>query len=263
MAEKNRAENEARKERFEFILAINGNVICQRYFRINGFNECSVQSTAFLETFRNCVKLIQDDLQAKSRMYLWNTAPQVFDTEADMKQRINGLNLSPHSFIVCRDTENVYTWDGEQTTPYNEYFNKADYIKTTKENTENSTYTLKFSFLDNGREVVSEIWDGEQYPRFVRTNIDLSNSKNKYKSDDFFIPFESILIDIFNKSQIDIIPVIVREICSVCSYADRKKYSYLDGHYQANKYTYRQSYTKEWENACKAKTIKYFKNLGA
>ena len=31
-------DNEAYKERFQFLLWVNDNIICQRYFKINGFN---------------------------------------------------------------------------------------------------------------------------------------------------------------------------------------------------------------------------------
>ena len=36
--------NESYKERFQFILSLGENIICQRYFRINGFNPESVES---------------------------------------------------------------------------------------------------------------------------------------------------------------------------------------------------------------------------
>lgn len=269
MSEKNRAENEARKERFEFVFAINDNVICQRYFRINGFNECSVYSKNFLETFRNCVNLIKDDLAVKSRLYLWYTAPQVFESKEEMKKHIQmdkegkiSLKLKTPSYILTRNDEQVYLYNDGEVTPYNEYFNKSDYIKTSQ-GVDNTPYQFKFSFLEDGKEVMSEIWSDYGYPRFVRTNIDLSNSKNKYKTDASYMPFEAILIKIFNDSQMDIIPIIVREICSVCSYPERKKYVLTNNGYATNPFQYNFDYIKKWEEACKGKTNKYFKNLGA
>ena len=61
---------EIRKERFEFELTINGNIICQRYFKINNFNERSVYSTEFLDAIRGCASLIQESLRRKKRLTL-------------------------------------------------------------------------------------------------------------------------------------------------------------------------------------------------
>ena len=39
-------DNASYKERFQFMLSINDNIICQRYFRINGFNAESLESAS-------------------------------------------------------------------------------------------------------------------------------------------------------------------------------------------------------------------------
>ena len=62
MVEKTVNETAASKrEQFEFILTINGNIICQRYFRINGFKREAYSSLDLIETIDHCVYLIDQD----------------------------------------------------------------------------------------------------------------------------------------------------------------------------------------------------------
>ena len=65
--------NESYKERFQFILSLNENIICQRYFRINGFNNDSLESYELRETIDEIVGIIRQDLESKSRVYQWFT----------------------------------------------------------------------------------------------------------------------------------------------------------------------------------------------
>ena len=64
-------QKEYREERFEFALYVNDNVICKRNFRINNFIEDSMNSLEFKETVNQIVKMIDDDLKSKSRVYTW------------------------------------------------------------------------------------------------------------------------------------------------------------------------------------------------
>ena len=59
------------EQRFEFLLYINGNIICQRYFPILGFNEDVVNSMELKWTVDECKRIIQEDLKAKAKDYLW------------------------------------------------------------------------------------------------------------------------------------------------------------------------------------------------
>ena len=198
------------KERFEFVLTSNGNVVCQRYFRIHGFkheSESSLQLTGhgwetdkdgnkmyFEGALERCARMIHEDLAYKSRMYLWYSAPQTFQNEAEFEKWIAAqpFSIKVPSFVVMRENENVYVWDGENGQPYmldgkpcepfEARFNRNDYF----ENDDEQPVKLKLSFLDNGREVCSTEWSANIYPKFVRNNIDLSNSKNKYKNPEQF-----------------------------------------------------------------------------
>lgn len=59
------------EQRFEFLLYINGNIICQRYFHIKGFNDDSVNSSVMLNTHGECVDIIKSHLKNKTYDYLW------------------------------------------------------------------------------------------------------------------------------------------------------------------------------------------------
>ena len=73
------------KERFEFVLSINGNIICQRYFGINNFQERSLGSVNLSEAVRACMALIDRDLKEKTDIYNYYTAPQVFKDKEEME----------------------------------------------------------------------------------------------------------------------------------------------------------------------------------
>lgn len=255
-----------KKERFEFVLTVNGNIICQRYFRINGFRNESLSSMELVETIDSCVSMISDNLKTKSEIYHFNAAPQVFNDTDEMNAWLGKHNLPVPSYIVLRDSDETYVWDSEQATKYDGFFNKADFIS----NNDNEC-VLKFTFIDNGvnyaeheehKEVCSKIWDGSVYPRFVRTNIDLSNLRNKYDGGDVYAPFESAMIKLFNEGQSDLIPMIVKEICKCCSNSTKGYYTTNDT-YGNTKYNFdidnhNYKYFKGLEKFYKDKTDKYF-----
>ena len=58
-------------KKFEFILRINGNIICQRYFAVKNFNPKSVYSLNLIDCVNDCVEMIQGQLKKKSLEYLW------------------------------------------------------------------------------------------------------------------------------------------------------------------------------------------------
>jgi hypothetical protein len=277
------------KERFEFVLTSNGNVVCQRYFRIHGFkheSESSLQLTGhgwetdkdgnkmyFEGALERCARMIHDDLAYKSRMYLWYSAPQTFQNEAEFEKWIAAqpFSIKVPSFVVMRENENVYVWDGENGQPYmldgkpcepfEARFNRNDYF----ENDDEQPVKLKLSFLDNGREVCSTEWSANIYPKFVRNNIDLSNSKNKYKNPEQFSIIEATLIDIMIANRQDLIPLIVREICQACSFENADDYAttlkYGNKTYNLNIYKENSKYFRSLENAYRAKTNRYFKSI--
>ncbi len=57
----------------EFILYINKNIICQRYFNVKRFNKKSINSIDMCYCVTDVVDLINSDLKKKSRDYLWRS----------------------------------------------------------------------------------------------------------------------------------------------------------------------------------------------
>lgn len=213
------------KPRFEFILTNNGNIVCQRLFNVFGFRPQALSSLELIDAFDYAVTLIQNDLKSKSRIYLALTAPQVFENEDEKDEWLarHPDGLESHSYVAIRDTRKVYFYDGEELKDYDKYFNTGDFMDDPEQ--EQLPCKLKFSLIDHGmkndenRVVLSREWDGCVYPRFVRTNIDLSNSKNKYSDykSESFSPGEALLVNAFNAGKEDLIPIITNEFHTACS----------------------------------------------
>lgn len=60
-------------KKFEFVLYINGNIICQRFFSVKNFNPKILNSLELVDCINDCVKLIQDDLKEKTFEYLYKS----------------------------------------------------------------------------------------------------------------------------------------------------------------------------------------------
>lgn len=252
----------AKKERFEFVLTINDNIICQRYFHINGFKPKSLYSQELKEVFNYCVSLIKRDLRNKSYVFLKMTAPQIFDSKEQMEEWIKCPKwaIDVPSFIALRDSDDVYVWDGEKVELYDRFFNRSEYLVSDEE--KNVKNELKLTFLDNGKEIISQVWDGNVYPRFVRNNIDLSNQKNRYDGNS---TYESLLIKAMIEGQKDLIPQIAKELCVCCSCDE--SYGYITRVNYGEK-TYGLSSNSDWtkyinslESFYRKKTESYRKTL--
>ena len=211
-----------RKERFEYVFSVNGNIICQRYFRINGFNERSLGSVQLTEALKECQKAIHLDLAEKTKIYLDLTAPQVFKNREEMDKWVKEqpFKLDVPSYVILRDEDATFVWTGEEMRPYGKQFNRWDYLGEKNE----TPCVLKLAFLDDGKEVRSISWDGNIYPRFVRTNIDISNSKNKYESEGNFAPYEAAIVNEFIKNRGDIIPYITRTLTMACVGGENRRF---------------------------------------
>ena len=209
------------KERFEFVLTTNEFIVCQRYFKIFNLNEKSLNSLELFETMNYCVELIQNDLKKKSNLYNHYTAPQVFNNRAEYDAWISNPShkLEDVCFVLFRDTEEVYVYNEGNLKFFDKRFNTSDYIGTTNE-ADAMPCNLKLTLLDNGKVIYSRMWDGNDYPRFIRNNIDLSNYKNKYNDDGKV--FEAGLINLLTKNREDLVPIIINEINNTCSMPDKK-----------------------------------------
>lgn len=203
------------KGRFEFVLSVNDYIICQRNFEIENFQEKSLYSVHLTDAVWDCVKMIDKDLKEKTDIYNSITAPQVFQNEQEMNAWVAKptFKIDVPSFVVLRDSERVYVWTGEKMREYSKPFNTSDYVGEPSD----TPCVLKFAFLDNGEEIRSVQWDGNNYPRFVRTNIDILNRDNKYEAEGVYAPYEAFIVNQFNKDRRDLTPAIKRRLSYACS----------------------------------------------
>lgn len=174
-------------ERFEFAIYANDNVICKRNFKINNFIDGSMATIDFKYTVDEIVRMIDDDLKSKSRIYTW------------------------------------YCYDEEDKEP-NEF---------TEPLQEDWETTFKFVVTDNGREVISKIWDGKYYPKAIRERVDLSNKNVKivtkdgrvytiekeryFRENEDRLSSEMYIVRQMMADRKDLLLAITKKICSVCS----------------------------------------------
>ena len=182
-----KVDNSNYRERFQFQLKINDNIICQRYFKINRYNSESLNSRELYKTLDRCVGLIQNDLEAKSRVYTWNTCASKSKLTGYAKDE-NGKPINEVTYIDVPAKE----WDEDE------------FVKPWE-------VTFNFSFLVDDNVVYNNIWDGSQYPKYVRNSVDITNSKSPY-----------IMVQIMNNGREDLVVEIIKRICEVCSNEDQE-----------------------------------------
>lgn len=172
-------DNSSYKERFQFQLAVNNNIICQRYFKINKFNERSVSSKELMDCIDDVVCLIKKELYEKSKSFLWLTASR---TKLTGFVNEDGYAEMPVEYVVpvnkALEDERIEEWE----------------------------CVFKFKFLVDERVVVEQIWDGSSYPKFIRNSVDLTNGKSAYP-----------IIQEINNGREDIVVDIIKQICETCS----------------------------------------------
>ena len=103
-------------KKFEFILRINGNIICQRYFSIKTFN--TKFQWGIVECLEDCVEMVQKQLKNKSVEYLWaqhnpyekQTEDQINRTPIYDKEDIFDfeIRIDEKTTAIKRFTGNVY-----------------------------------------------------------------------------------------------------------------------------------------------------------
>lgn len=230
MGEIKRQSNEPRdyKERFEFVLTTGGNIICQRYFRINAFNPKSLQSYELTSAIRHCANAIDRDLKDKTAIYLERFAPRTFNSIEELEEFLSvesNLNdLSLGEGIVVRGnaaTDYFYAGDGK----YKELGYKFDDGEITVNDNETNKTTYRFAFKVDGKDCCVVEWDG-YYPKFVRDKIDLSNKRGKFDADDIDkLSFEQYLLYKMVEGKSDLVYGLIKAICTACSYPNAADYT--------------------------------------
>jgi len=234
-------DNIAYKNKFQFLIWVNDNVICQRYFKINGFNEESIYSEEFHNCMNGIVSSIQQDLESKSRIFLWYT-----DTSKPFK--INGfmteeeMNRYDSDFLRLMFNDEI---KGDVAAPDGKIFRK-EYVEN-RQIEDDETFntdrpldgevTFKFSFLIDDKIVFEKIWDGNVYPKFVRNGVDLSNYHSLSKNVDLSsMNFGSALVRHMQLGKINLISDFIRRICETLSntYSEKTVYNKEMGEYKIN-----------------------------
>ena len=271
MAEENAVikEREVISTPYEFVLKINDYIVCQRYFSVTNFNTAALSSAELTNAVRNCAEMIKGDLKRKSRLYSWAASPLVFNNDDEAEAWLNSEESSrtPQGKLVliknAEGTVDTYVLGKNTLEPYNSYFNYNEFAVNEGKNVNN----IEFGFYYRGRKIVTVGWDGNAYPKFVRTNIDLSNSKNKYKSENGGVyTYEAFIIEYLSKDGKDLIPDIIQELTSVLSSEHVGEYTrsekYGDVEYSFNVKGLNSKLYKDVEDSLRKKTNAYFKTIG-
>lgn len=229
MGENRKQSSEPRdyKERFEFVLTTGGNIICQRYFKINSFNPTVLKSYELTSALRKCAAVIDRDLKDKAQVYLETYAPRVFSSEEEMKTYFQNpkhcTELCLGEGIVIRGNEKTdYFWDGEKPVAIGSKFDDGEMTTSTPD--DNKT-TYKLAFKVDGREASSITWDGN-YPKFMRDKIDLSNKRFRFENEDKNrLSLEQYTLYKMVDGKSDLVYGIIKTICAACSIQDSSKYT--------------------------------------
>ena len=201
-------DNVAYKSKFQFLIWVNDNVICQRYFKINGFNEESIYTEEFTNCMNGIVKSIQEDLESKSRIFMWYTNLKEplkltgFTTDKEVDGKIFHKEYLEYAEGVVND--------------YGEVERPAE-----------GEYIFKFSFLIDDIPVFEKIWDGNVYPKFVRNGVDLTNSYSSYDNKEVSaLSFGAAIVRYMQAGKINLISDFIRRICDTLSNTFTEKYEY-------------------------------------
>lgn len=220
IVKKNAAINEAYKERFQFKLWINDNIICQRYFKINGFNPDSVGSEELLYTLEECVEMIKDDLHYKSFIY----QSIVNDEPVKLTGFHNNMEHLPDLYTLINDKVEGIVYLSDGTVINKTYFNYSDDINDIYDDDDVKPWenpwdvTFKFEFIIDDRNVFERIWPGKLYPKFVRNSVDLSNSLTGYaKTGSVNFTSNEGISNYLKMGRVDLVYYIIKKIVDTMS----------------------------------------------
>lgn len=253
-------DNTQWKEHNQFVLSANGNIICQRYFKVNGFNPKSIYSVELLDTFRDIVDMIKADLVSKSRIYTALT----MDKRSKLTGFYQGEELSMSDSILV-SSKNI---DGEVELSNGTVLNKTfiDY-DITEDEEEEEPFEFKFAFIYDDKVIYEEVWDGTVYPKYIRNSVDLSNSTSSYRyTDPMRMTFSQQMTKHLVEGHKDLIYTIIRMLCTALSNevdedgkSTEREFT-EDIEYGGKTYeldTYPRDFVRSWANDVRQKTIQY------
>lgn len=77
----NNKEKDQDLTKFEFLLTLEGNIICQRFFNVKDYNPDAIRSMDIYEYIKNISEEISDDLKIKTSDYLCENHDYFTDSE--------------------------------------------------------------------------------------------------------------------------------------------------------------------------------------
>lgn len=233
--------NDYREERFEFALYVNNNLVCKRNFKMRNFIEGSMQSEDFKLVADDIVKMIDDDLKSKSRVYTWF----YFDPESPDEEFTSPL-IEPwecvFKFVILDNKREVYSriWDGRYYPSMlrNNVDIANNIVKITTKSGDTFVYDKEKYFADN-----EDRLSPEMYVKKAMIN-----------------------------DKPNLLPIITKRICEACSPWNNSEYTRLSDYetmvnygdsknkkiYGLNLEKENAKYIKAWERAVEAKTKAYF-----
>ena len=138
--------------------------------------------------------------------------------------------------------------------------------------------TFKIVISDNKRDVITKIWDGYAYPKFIRDKVDLGNKNVKvtnkdgqtfsYEKESFFktnegrLSFEHEVLKGMIIDKPDVLLQITKKICEVCSPSKEeiKEKGYFDPR-ENTKYLSKYTVIDDYGNDANGKNKKYSYSL--
>lgn len=205
MEEKKNSQKEYKEGRFEFALFVNDNVICIRNFWIYDFIEGSMETIDFKYTVDNIVRMIDDDLKSKSRVYSW----YYFDETNEEENEFNSPLLDPwectFKLVIYDNKKEVISkiWDGRY------------YPKAVREKVDLTNRNVKFTTKD-----------GRTY---------IYNKETYFKENEDRLSLEMYVLRAMIMDKSDLLLGITKMICENCSVRE-------DGYQTISDYTVSDDY---------------------
>lgn len=268
-------ENSLYKERFQFILQINDNIICQRFFRINGFSYDALESAELKNVMDDVVTMIQNDLVSKSRIYDWYTQNSPLKLTGFVNN-IDEYTPVERNFILS-GTEDAELKCENGNIITKTYFRSPDVAEDVYIDTERpdfNEFVFKFSFLFDDKVFYERVWDGNVYPKYVRNSVDITNSDVMYRDKDpLSLHFNLAIIRYMTVDKVDLVYHIIKKICYTLSSAftdDKNEYTkkiHYNNSEERNKdrvyycSTYNRNFVNDWRSATEQKTRDYMNSL--
>ena len=273
--ENKQLENSLYKERFQFILQINDNIICQRFFRINGFSYDALESAELKNVMDDVVTMIQNDLVSKSRIYDWYTQNSPLKLTGFVNN-IDEYTPAERNFILS-GTEDAELKCENGNIITKTYFCSPDVAEDVYIDTERpdfNEFVFKFSFLFDDKVFYERVWDGNVYPKYVRNSVDLTNSDVMYRDKDpLSLHFNLAIIRYMTVDKVDLVYHIIKKICYTLSsaftddkneYTKKIHYNNSDERNNDRVYycsTYNRNFVNDWRSATEQKTRDYMNSL--